>query len=574
MTFAVLDLFSCEGGAAEGYRQAGATLIVGVDHKRQSRYPFGALVADALSLDVRFLRQFDLVHASPPCFPAGTPTLTARGVVPIETVRVGDQVLTHEGRWRSVTATMSREAMVCRAGSWLTATAEHPFFARRQRWKNKLSGGFHDAEWVEAQDLDGHFLAVPSSVPALPVPAIPGRPLPVNQPRFWWMVGRWLGDGWVRIERSKHRRTEAVICCGLEEGAALARRLFGLGLTWTRSLERTTIRYTTAHSGLAPWLVEHFGRGADKKTIPGWVFGMPVEHRQALLDGYLSADGFRAVYSELGVNTVSPCLAVGVRVLATTLNMHVSMTMSQAARRATIEGRLVSERALYQLRLSKREKYSRDDGRHRWVRLRSRFEPVGVQQVYDLTVDEDHSFVAHGFVVHNCQFGTALNSDKARHLNLIPTIRRLLEAAGAPYVMENVKAVADAGHLINPVALTGTMFGNHMMTSAGRRYVLERARYFETSWPLTAPLDPGAGGHPIANVYGGHLRCRDMEHRTGKGTGKTVDFPGEDRPGLARQLMGMPWASMAGMSEAVPPSFTRHIGEQFLAWRSDVRAAA
>lgn len=173
-----------------------------------------------------------------------------------------------------------------------------------------------------------------------------------------------------------------------------------------------------------------------------------------------------------------------------------------------------------------------------------------------------------------CQFGTALNSDKARHLNLIPTIRRLLEAAGVPYVMENVKAVADAGHLINPVALTGTMFGNHMMTSAGRRYVLERARYFETSWPLTAPLDPGAGGHPIANVYGGHLRCRDMEHRTGKGTGKTVDFPGEDRPGLARQLMGMPWASMAGMSEAVPPSFTRHIGEQFLAWRSDVRAAA
>lgn len=173
-----------------------------------------------------------------------------------------------------------------------------------------------------------------------------------------------------------------------------------------------------------------------------------------------------------------------------------------------------------------------------------------------------------------CQFGTALNNDKARHLNLIPATRRLLDEAGVPYVMENVKAVADAGHLINPVALTGTMFGNHMVTSAGRRYVLERARYFETNWPLTAPLDLGAGGHPIANVYGGHLRCRDKEHRTGKGTGKTVDFPGEDRPALARQLMGMPWATMGGMSEAVPPSFTQYIGEQFLARRAAERSAA
>lgn len=171
-----------------------------------------------------------------------------------------------------------------------------------------------------------------------------------------------------------------------------------------------------------------------------------------------------------------------------------------------------------------------------------------------------------------CQFGTAMNNDKARHRNFIPATRKLLAAAGVPYVMENVPAVARAGHLINPVRLAGTMFGNAMVTSAGRRYVLARSRYFETNWALEAPLDPGAGSDPIANVIGGHLRCRDMEHRTGKGTGRTVDFPGEDRPALARQLMGMPWATMNGMSEAVPPSFTRYIGEQFAAHR--LRAAA
>ncbi len=170
-----------------------------------------------------------------------------------------------------------------------------------------------------------------------------------------------------------------------------------------------------------------------------------------------------------------------------------------------------------------------------------------------------------------CQFGTALNNDKARHANLIPATRRLLRAAGVPYVIENVKAVADAGHLEDPVALNGFMFGNRMTTSAGVTFYLARERHFETNWGLLAPAAAPVR-RPIANVFGGHLRARGGEYRTGGDTGRTRDFPGEDRPALARQLMGMGWATMKGMSEAVPPSFTRYIGEQFVAHQ--LRAAA
>lgn len=164
-----------------------------------------------------------------------------------------------------------------------------------------------------------------------------------------------------------------------------------------------------------------------------------------------------------------------------------------------------------------------------------------------------------------CQFGSELTPEHARgrHLNLIPQTREALNASGLPYVIENVRRVRK--HLINPVSLFGTMFGMHMVTSAGRRYVLARERLFETNWTLTAPADPGAQGHAIANVFGAHLRCRDKEHRTGKGTGKTRDFIGEDKPALARQLMQMPWATMGEMSEAVPPPMTEHIGRQLLA---------
>ena len=42
------------------------------------------------------------------CFPAETAVLTKRGVVPISSVEVGDQVWTHNSRWKPVTAVQKR----------------------------------------------------------------------------------------------------------------------------------------------------------------------------------------------------------------------------------------------------------------------------------------------------------------------------------------------------------------------------------------------------------------------------------------------------------------------------------
>lgn len=172
-----------------------------------------------------------------------------------------------------------------------------------------------------------------------------------------------------------------------------------------------------------------------------------------------------------------------------------------------------------------------------------------------------------------CQFGTGLNNDKSKHLNLIPQTRRALIKTGKPYVIENVGAVARAGHLIDPTYLTGTMFDMHVVDSKGRRFDLSRTRAFETNWPLAPAWDPGPQ-HPIANVFGGHFRVRSGEFRTAGGNERTVDLPGEDRVALARELMRMPWATMKGMSEAVPPPFTEFIGEQLMSYLQQTRKAA
>lgn len=63
----LLDLYCGAGGAAEGYRRAGFTDIVGVDIRDQPRYPFWFWQGDALEYLARYGREFDAIHASPPC---------------------------------------------------------------------------------------------------------------------------------------------------------------------------------------------------------------------------------------------------------------------------------------------------------------------------------------------------------------------------------------------------------------------------------------------------------------------------------------------------------------------------
>lgn len=62
----ILDLFCCAGGVAMGYTLAGFE-VVGVDIDPQPHFPFEFIQADALTLDWKFIKSFDAIHASPPC---------------------------------------------------------------------------------------------------------------------------------------------------------------------------------------------------------------------------------------------------------------------------------------------------------------------------------------------------------------------------------------------------------------------------------------------------------------------------------------------------------------------------
>jgi DNA (cytosine-5)-methyltransferase 1 len=146
---------------------------------------------------------------------------------------------------------------------------------------------------------------------------------------------------------------------------------------------------------------------------------------------------------------------------------------------------------------------------------------------------------------------------------LIGATRALLRKANHPYVIENVFG---ARHDMRaPILLCGTMFG-----LGAQGCELHRHRVFESNRPISAPCGCRHSGGPVIGIYGGHARLRSAKHG-GRGTRDV--WEGGHRAAAA-EAMGMPWATMAEISEAIPPAFSEHLGRQLLDHRRTVHEVA
>lgn len=423
----IVDSFAGGGGASTGIEAAlGRSVDIAINHDpeaiamHQANHPntrhFCESVWDVDPREATGGRPVALAWFSPDCFPAGTLVLASGGYRPIEALREGDVVLTHRNRWRRVSAVMSATKFTLTVRGHghpgLRVSAEHPFLTR-SRSTTRFYRSYSESEWTNACDLAGRYWSTPTRFEWLPAPPIGGRGFPIDE-RLWWLVGRYLADGWTRLDEN---RAELVICCGPKKADVTRERLAkwpragersgGGELAWSERTTATEVQFSTAHRGLVAWLRDHFGHLAHLKLIPGWALGQTAPERRALLDGYVSGDGWdRGDLVES--TTVSRALAFGLKSLVASLGLVP--VVYEATNSNVIEGRAVEVRTIYKVKWRHQvdEKHAQhfhdDEAWHLFTPIRKVVDSgTPSERVHNISVEGDESYVVEGVVVHNCK---------------------------------------------------------------------------------------------------------------------------------------------------------------------------
>lgn len=187
-----------------------------------------------------------------------------------------------------------------------------------------------------------------------------------------------------------------------------------------------------------------------------------------------------------------------------------------------------------------------------WGYVQAGFRVVGVDIVpqpsypFDFVQADALDYIAaHGHryqAIHAsppCQAWTnAQRLRKRDHPDLIAPLRPLLRATGKPYVIENVPNAP----LYDPILLCGRMFN----------LTLYRHRLFELPIPLGQPEHPEHTQNVVK--VGRPWRAGDVTAIVGHFSNVTA----------ARRVMGIDWMTRDELSQAIPPAYTRYIGQQLL----------
>ena len=320
----------------------------------QHHYPDIPNLGDITKIDWNpYKGQADSVVGGSPCFPAGTLILTSEHLKPIEEIKVGDMVLTHRNRWRRVTATGSKiaDTIVLRGDgvSSLECTPNHPFYARTRVHRESGYGYEYKQEWIPATDMVGRqWLNMNAATEPLPVPALPDG-VSLTEP-FLRLIGTWLSLG---------------------QSSSLPAFRFD-----SQSINR--------------WVMKQFG--GKEKHIPSWVYGLSENLRISLLEGY-----FQRMDS---VRYAQPCsgmqLLVGMKILAAGAGYRSSILYE--------ENPSIHSTGTYRIKFNTSPIDSDDfDDDGYWGRVNEKTVGRSNVLVYNLEVEDDHSYVAAGIAVHNCQ---------------------------------------------------------------------------------------------------------------------------------------------------------------------------
>lgn len=344
------------------------------------------------------------------CFPAGTKVSTPNGLVNIEELKTGDVVLDKDGNPQRVHRNLERETddlvYVKAAGLHdLLTTKEHPFWCRPVIKRNNNVPIYGEPRWVPAGNLktaDRIALFVP-------------KPGDKNVDKdFAYLLGRYIGDGWKTPSNRKKHPYRYYICAPFHEQNILESYFKKAKVTYGKSLNKTVVEYNVHVQGTNNMrLIELFddcGRYAKNKRVPSSVWSWHPDSIKAFLRGYFDADGcFDSSQNSMRFNSISYELVLNIsELIRMVYHTNVSITKRVPTATAIIDGRTgnqsVSYEGRYRLDPPMRKDYDFDEQNNiMWVNVSpSKKDAPAESTVFNLSVENNPTFIANGAIVHNC----------------------------------------------------------------------------------------------------------------------------------------------------------------------------
>lgn len=320
-----------------------------------------------------------------PCFTKGAMVLTKQGYVPIEEIKVGDEVLTHRGRFCKVLRVGSktscdlvradfagRDAIVC--------TADHPFPMLSVASLAGEVASADDAVLTKAADGAGKYAMKVApwkgkcELPEVPeIPKFQSKAVPEKS--FFSLCGWYATTG--GIEETDEFGEQVVFRMNGKGLHAFEYAFMG-ELEYLVEEDEIGNRVIIRDRRLAEFLKSEFGHDMSDKKIPVWAYRDEV--RDAFANGaWHYTSGFDARI----VSFKSPSVAYGLCDLS--------------------DGNVIVYRNGFECAVGRElDKEEGDCGGYAMLCESMRL-PGQTDTVYNIEVDEDHTYVVNGIVTHNCQ---------------------------------------------------------------------------------------------------------------------------------------------------------------------------
>jgi len=229
-----------------------------------------------------------------------------------------------------------------------------------------------------------------------------------------YLLGLMTGDGW--LNQSKHKYGDVGVCFNVEEPHEYINELFTgvFGGSSAKPLFHKTkklVQYNF-YSNIVGTFIRDFWKEynytAQTKSLPNWVFDLSDDLKRELIRGLYTADGSmqksKATYTSTSIKLINQ-----IKLILSQLNVPTSLVKREAhTGTGLVKNNAVSWQIYSPSDFVCTSTFTTADDEYVYKRVKEINTIQGGEDVYDITVENNHSYVTNMSAVHNSSGGSVV----------------------------------------------------------------------------------------------------------------------------------------------------------------------